>query len=260
MTKEQIDSHLIFYGDSKFKKICKRLKKEAKNTGWFKSIVSYHSDDLSPEFCENFKNILSHQRGGGYWIWKWDIILNRLEKIPEGDIIIYLDSGCSINRLGHKRYVEYLEMVKKSTTKILSFQMPHIEKNWTTMEVFNICKNKYNVDESVIEKVKNTGQYVGGILIMENNSIIKKLFRDCISIVQKDNNIITDYYNKIQHEYFRDHRHDQSILSVVRKIYGSEVIPNDETYFIPFGNVESWKYPFWATRCDRKRKNRNIVK
>ena len=69
-----------------------------------------------------------------------------------------------------------------------------------------------------------------------------------------DNKLVTDYYNNTQHEYFRDHRHDQSILSVVRKILGSEVIPNDETYFKPFGNEESWKYPFWATRCDRKRK------
>ena len=95
--------------------------------------------------------------------------------------------------------------------------MPHIEKEWNTKEVLNFCKSKYNLDDTTIENVKNTGQYVGGILIMENNPLTKQIFRDCISMIQNDNKLVTDYYNNTQHEYFRDHRHDQSILSVVRK-------------------------------------------
>ena len=53
--------------------------------------------------------------------------------------------------------------------------------------------------------------------------------------------------NNNQKEFFRDNRHDQSILSVSRKIHGSLVLP-EETWFESFGCENSLKYPFWATR------------
>ena len=46
--------------------------------------------------------------------------------------------------------------------------------------------------------------------------------------------------------YFRDNRHDQSVFSVIRKM-NNTIVLKDETYF-NFGNAESLKYPFWATR------------
>lgn len=59
--------------------------------------------------------------------------------------------------------------------------------------------------------------------------------------------LFTDHYNKIQESYFIDNRHEQSILSLVRKKHGS-IILNDETWFTPFGNKHSLEFPFWATR------------
>ena len=43
------------------------------------------------------------------------------------------------------------------------------------------------------------------------------------------------------------HRHDQSILSLLVKKYGSIKIP-DETFFYPFWEKTGLRYPFWATR------------
>jgi hypothetical protein len=60
-------------------------------------------------------------------------------------------------------------------------------------------------------------------------------------ILERDPWLFTDKYNeeaKRLHPEFIDNRHDQSILSVSRKMIGSVVIP-DETY--P-------NYPFWASR------------
>jgi hypothetical protein len=64
--------------------------------------------------------------------------------------------------------------------------------------------------------------------------------------------LFTDHYNKsiknIQSDIFVDNRHDQSILSVVCKLYKTIVI-EDETYFTDgFGSENSLKFPFWATR------------
>ena len=70
--------------------------------------------DLSISFRNEFKSILSMKRGGGYWIWKFDIILNKLEEINNGEFLIYVDSGCTVNTNGTKRLEEYIEMIKNS--------------------------------------------------------------------------------------------------------------------------------------------------
>lgn len=62
--------HLITYGDDKFKNSKKRLEKEALNTGWFDSVTVYRPEILDSNFKNKFKEVLSHSRGAGYWIWK----------------------------------------------------------------------------------------------------------------------------------------------------------------------------------------------
>ena len=61
--------------------------------------------------------------------------------------------------------------------------------------------------------------------------------------------LFTDHYNKNkQCEIFIDNRHDQSICSVLCKLYKT-IILEDETYFEDgFGCPKSLKCPFWATR------------
>ena len=52
---------------------------------------------------------------------------------------------------------------------------------------------------------------------------------------------------------FKDHRHDQSVGSVYRKLFGSVVL-KDETYEeinghrVPFGTGKNTHWPIWATR------------
>ena len=60
--------------------------------------------------------------------------------------------------------------------------------------------------------------------------------------------MFTDIYNNQQHSFFKDNRHEQSVLSLIRKKYGTVVVEGDETWMQPFGKGESLKYPFWATR------------
>ncbi len=233
--------HLITYGDQKFENSKKRICNEAKNTGWFDSITSYGPNDLDNEFKEKFKNILKNSRIGGYGIWRPYIIKKKLDEINDNDILIYLDAGCTINKKGKDRFFEYIELLKNSDKGIISFQMSHIEKKWTTKEIFNY----FNVDLN--SEIANTGQILDGILIMKKNNNLIKINDIWFKVVYDNPLLFTDHYNKLQADFFKDNRHEQSILSVIRKIYGS-IIFEDETWFVPFGNKESFKYPFWATR------------
>ena len=78
--------HFITYGDSNFENARERLLKQAKSSGWFKTQKAYTPHLLTHEFKDNFKHIISQKRGGGYWIWKYDIIMQGLNEIDDNDI------------------------------------------------------------------------------------------------------------------------------------------------------------------------------
>jgi hypothetical protein len=234
--------HLITYGNNYYNNSKKRLYNEALSSAWFDAVTLYGADDLDDEFKLNFKDILREQRGGGYWIWKPYIIKKHLDKIQDDDILIYLDAGCSINKNGVQRFKDYINMVNNNDAGIISFQMDHIEKKWTTSEIFQY----FNIEEN--SEVKNSGQVIGGIQIIKKNPNSIKLINLWNEVLYTNPLLFTDYYNNNnQQSYFKDNRHDQSIFSIIRKLHNS-IILNDETYFEPFGNEESLKYPFWATR------------
>lgn len=240
MNKQNI--HLITYGNALYNRSKIRIKNEALKTKWFDSINLYGPNKLTPQFKETFKDILNKKRGAGYWIWKLDIIKQKLSEINENDILIYIDAGCTINKNGYKRFNEYINLLNKSEYGIISFQLKSYEKKYTTKEIFNYFNLKS--DSNII----NTKQYAGGILIIKKNDHIKKILEVYEETLLDNPLLITDYYNnKNQDKEFKDNRHDQSIFSVIRKIYGSIVIP-DETYFKNFNSVKARNYPFLATR------------
>lgn len=232
--------HLITYGNDKYNKSKIRIMNEANETKWFTTIRLYEPQNISDEFYRIFSNVLGLKRGNGYWLWKLDIIRNRLNEIGMNEFLVYLDCGCSINKNGRKRFLEYINMLKNSEYGIISFQMGHKEKEWTTKEIFEIFEIPKDSD------IKTTGQFVGGILIMRKTPHTIKLFDIVFEKLKINPLIITDHYNKNQNEYFKDNRHDQSIFSVARKKVGSIILP-DET-FQKCKRISESLYPFLATR------------
>ena len=234
--------HFITYGNNKYEGAINRLIDEARNTGWFTTSTPYRPADLSKEFRNKYNDILALQRGAGYWIWKFDIIKQNLAKIDNDDFLIYMDAGCSINPSGKKRFNEYIDMLNNSNEGIISFQMDHLEKTWTTRQIFE----HFNLDLN--SNYANSGQIIATAVIMKKTEKLMKIIDECFNVLETNKLLFTDHYNhENQESYFRDNRHDQSVFSVIRKIHGSVVL-GDETWFVPFGNQESLQYPFWATR------------
>ena len=243
--------HFITYGNEKFALSKKRILKEADEFGEFATIKGYGPEDLPNNFKQQFKDILSQPRGGGYWIWRPKILMDTINKINNGDYLVYLDAGCKINPLGKKRFFEYINMLENSNYGILSFQMSgnngpgglEKEKYWTIKEVFeyfNVKRDGY---------IGNSGQYIGGVLIMKKNKHLLQYMEQYMNIIYYKPLLCTDYFNETnQSNDFIDNRHEQSISSILRKIHGSVVIDGDESWMQPFGHGKSLKYPFWACR------------
>jgi hypothetical protein len=234
--------HFITYANAAFENPMNRIISEARNTSWFTTSTPYRPHNLSSEFRNKYNDILLRPRGAGYWIWKIDIIKQHLDKIENDDFLIYMDAGCSINPNGKKRFNEYIDMLNKSNEGIISFQMPHPEKIWTTRQIFQHFNLDLNSDYA------NSGQILGGILIMKKNEKLLKIIDEYFKVLATNKLLFTDdYNNKNQESFFKDNRHDQSIFSLIRKIHGSFVL-GDETFFPHFGSDISLQYPFWATQ------------
>jgi len=225
--------------------------RQAEDFGEFKTMRGYGPEDIPAPFYKKYKHIINRQRGGGYWLWRPIILLDALRKVREGDFLVYLDAGCTLNPLGKKRFHEYISLLDNSEYGILSFQMSgnqgpgslEMEKKWTIREIFEYFGVQPNSD------IGNCGQYLGGVFIMQKNEHLEKYMTMFMEAIMYDPLMCTDDYNKKnQIVEFRENRHEQSISSVLRKKIGSVVIDGDESWMQPFGKGESLKYPFWATR------------
>lgn len=234
--------HLITYGNSQYTNSKKRLYKEGLESSWFESISLYGPEDLDLDFKTKYKKILKQPRIAGYGIWRPYLILKKLKELHDNDILIYLDSGCTINKLAKKRFNEYIDMLKNSDQCIISFQMSFFpEKKYTTKEIFEY----FNIDSN--SEIANSGQILDGVLIMKKNKKLIEMINKWYDVIDYNPLLFTDYYNKNQNNYFVDNRHEQSIFSIIRKLNGS-VLLSDETWFEKFGEGKSLEYPFWATR------------
>ena len=213
--------HFITYGNHKYMRQKTALSQKAELSGWFDKVEALGPSDLDEEFTERFTDILSREKGGGLWIWKPYIITQKLQQIKEGDVLVYLDAGCDLNLAGRKRFTEYIDIIKHSEKGILSFELytrwksniPLLETSWNNQFLFDYLGISSN------NMIIHSPQLVGGIMIMKKCENVMKIFDTTIDILHQ------------KPEFFVNcKRNDQSILSVVRKMMGTELLP-DETYF-----------------------------
>ena len=72
------------------------------------------------------------------------------------------------------------------------------------------------------------------------------MIKEWLDSLYQDEYLFTDEYNEfeISHQ-FEDHRHDQSMFSVLRKIRGCTILP-DDTFAFDWSTVQD--VPFLTTR------------
>ena len=235
--------HFITYGDDNFKKSRERICNEAENTKWFSNIKYYTNNDYNLDFYNENKEILDDKVGGGFWIWKPYFIKNHLDLINDNDYLVYLDSGCSINKNGYKRFNEYLDIVKNHNTGIIAFQYTNnyfTEKHWNTNEIFDYFDVKDN------KKITDSFQILGGVQIIQKKQISLEIINKWYNVITDNIRLFTNYYNKNQDKsYFKDNRHDQSIQSVIKKLYNCPIISTNEIDF------KHNQLPFHASRIHK---------
>lgn len=218
--------HLITYGNDFYKHQRILFRYIAKDSKFFDSVKVFTPFNLDKEFKSRFRDILTIQKGAGYWIWKPYLLKKVMEKIPYKDILIYCDAGCLINKKGKERFDFYIKKLDISKTGSLEFELTHREYEYTKQEVFNY----FNCDE----KIKVSKQLSGGTLLFKKCSHSVFLINTYFKSLNNNPSLFTDEKDaRIQGKEFINHRHDQSVFSIIRKQLGTDLLP-DETYFPDF--------------------------
>ena len=217
--------------------VCKDISK----FNIFDCIIGYNDDILKSDniFWNQHKNFIeTNRRGYGYWVWKSYLVNKTLDKMNDGDILLYCDVGCEYNINAKDRLNEYIDIVNNSESGILSFYLPYPEYEWTKNDLFKYLECS--------DDIKNSCQNITTFFLLKKcpNSInfANKFYETCCNY-----NLINDSQSITHnHKIFKEHRHDQSVFSCLCKIYNSEKI-EDASYYINW-NEAGLNSPILAKR------------
>jgi len=234
--------YLVTYGNDSFATQRAFLKKTALAAGFFDEIRIFTPIDIDAGFRAQVEGRLDLKRGGGYWLWKPYLLKTVFDEMERNDVLVYCDAGSMINPDGRQRFEEYLDLLAASKTGTIDFELPHKEYEYTYRALFDFFKSS--------EDMINSNQLMATVLLFRKCARTMKLIDTWYDLACNKSFLFTDELHIFpQHIDFIDHRHDQSVFSLLRKKMGATIIP-DETWFVDFLK-EGKGFPFWATRLPK---------
>jgi hypothetical protein len=180
----------------------------------------------------------------------------------DGDLLQYTDAGCYLNPKGLKKLDEYFIMAQNSELGILAFQSnPPIfhnekiklldlqESKWTKGDLCDAMQVRSNSD------IMDTQQIGATVIFIKKCDESVKIISKWLDVYKQDFNLIDDSNSKSENPSgFIEHRHDQSIFSLVAKLFKVQTISSYE-YWYPNGKnppKPDWEilkdYPIHAKR------------
>ena len=202
----------VNYADRKFQKAQKLNSRTARQWGADR-VIEYGPDDIDEAFRRRNKEILDTPRGGGYYLWKPYFYRKAYDELGEGDYLVYIDSGAVyINKIQY--LIDCMEQ-EETPLMIFSLEQERIEKGNTKRDAFVLT----GCDEA---RYTDTPQSIGGYFVCKKAPEVKAYLDEVLHYAQ-DIRIISDKPNVMglpNYAEFADHRHDQSVISLMSKKYG----------------------------------------
>lgn len=205
---------MSFGGGSKnYHEAAFRLRNELSTSNAFHEIVIFTDNELKKDdtfWKEHGDFIEKNNRGYGYWIWKPYLIKKTMEKMNDNDILIYLDSGCEvINDTNTNQNI--LNIVDKCDAyHMLYTSTGHNERIHTKTDLLEYMKMNN-------EDIKNSIQNQATMVILIKNTKTIDFVNEWYN-VSCNYHLIDDSSSVLPNDpLFIDHRHDQSIFSLLTK-------------------------------------------
>ena len=217
----------INYADEKFRPWQQLQTQTAYRFGADK-VREYSPKDIPADFYAKNKFILDQPRGAGYWLWKPLIIKDALSNVDEGDYVFYADSGAF--------YINYTPPLIDIMQKLNIYVMPFVatqnllpltyERIWNKRDAFILmdCDN---------EQTANSLQIMATFILVRKTADSVALIDEFLEYAQ-DPRILTDIPNQLgkeNYDGFKEHRHDQSVWSLLIKKRGIQPFRDPSHFF-----------------------------
>ena len=233
-------------GSTEFRAAAIRLAEQAKSIGVFSSVVCLNHESLlqvSEEYVLAQSSIINLDTYPTFFraAKAWVVQAGLLGKFGEFDLVCYADAGCEIASNRITRLVLIKSMQKALLHGGLAEQLPLSERSWTkkrTMEYFHPS-----------EADALSGQVQSGLSFWRvDNKNIELATRWCLLSDSKLNLWQNSKNRSDEEEYFKEHRHDQSIFSLLWKQAGLLVEPVNSQWTLRLPNIRSASIPIHTIR------------
>ena len=202
--------HLIIFGTKNYENSIKSLIKSSHN--YFDNHHIFSPEDIDSTFFNECNTILTQHRGAGYWLWKPYFIKKVMNLVNDNDIIFYVDAG---NIFLHDPTFLYENF--KNNDGIILFDNRDGMNNGESAKNYISCKK-----DSFVLMDCDYDEYIFGThlnasyQIYQKNKSSMEFINEYLNFC-KIEKIITDTPNEYGVNYpgYYDHRHDQSVLSLL---------------------------------------------
>lgn len=201
------------------------MEKQTENFPFDERHFMTQDDVLSRKYWHDLKPWL-YRRGFGFWSWKASIINSFLAKLSEEDVMFWSDAGLywNYNKQSLIRFNEYTSMLNEDID-IVVFAQKTIEQEWTkgdVLEALGVYDNK---------EICESPQFWGGLMLFRNTERMRFFWKELEGLYDLRKELITDKRSSVPNKPgFKEHRHDQSIFSVMVKQIPHAVISAEETH------------------------------
>lgn len=206
---------LICYADDQMTVSQQLCIKSAKEIAKIDQALSFGPFSIDKPFYQRHKQILeAPQRGGGkgFWLWKPYIVDQAIRALPDGDTLVYCDSGVEWiapfshlqNRITHEMY--------EAENDIFLFSNRHRHIDWCKLEVISKMFGVPAKWDYAGQGYQHFKQVQASVMVFRVNEYTRDfcarwLAWSCVP------GFIDDQVRGQQLPEFREHRNDQSILT-----------------------------------------------
>lgn len=208
---------LLNYADGKFLH-SQLLNSQTGLASGFNVVYNMGRSDIDADFMSKNSDILSQKRGVGYWLWKPYFITKILSTLTPDDILFYSDSGSVFIR----RMDPVFDEVRLDGRGVVAFNLAgtHLEKYYTKRDVFTYM-------DAVAPEYTDTPQRMASFMCFRGTDFARSLAHEYLSLCCNPK-LIMDGPNEDGwiEPGFVDHRHDQSIWSLLTKKHSISIMPD----------------------------------
>lgn len=173
--------------------------------------VGLGPESLDPAFVQRNAEHFARPRGAGYFVWKPYVVRRQLEAMADGEWLFWCDAGAFLIA----PIDPLVAWAERQGRNVVVFDIDHLEREWTKRDAFVLL----GCDEA---RYGDTRQRLSGFFLLRKSPLALAVVDEWLAAAQ-DVRAITDDPNVLglpNHPGFVEHRHDQSLLSLITKKHG----------------------------------------